>query len=54
VHPSISALADRLSRISLVADLLEDDLALYSFAEESIVSALSDDANAVARDTQTM
>ena len=37
VHPSISALADRLSRISLVADLLEDDLALYSFAEELIV-----------------
>ncbi|MGD9544634.1 MAG: hypothetical protein AB7F41_08075 [Methylocystis sp.] len=54
VHPSIGALADRLSRISLVADLLEDDLALYSFAEESIVSALSDDADAVARDTQTM
>jgi hypothetical protein len=54
VHPSIGALADRLSRISIVADLLEDDLALYSFAEESIVSALSDDANAVARDTQTM
>lgn len=54
VHPSISALADRLSRISLVADLLEDDLALYSFAEESIVSALSDDANVVARDTQTI
>jgi hypothetical protein len=53
VHPSISALADRLSRISLVADLLEDDLALYSFAEESIESALSDDSNAVARDTQT-
>jgi hypothetical protein len=54
VHPSISALADRLSRISLVADFLEDDLALYSFAEESIVSALSDDGNVVARDTQTM
>ncbi|MBM3563424.1 MAG: hypothetical protein FJX16_02655 [Alphaproteobacteria bacterium] len=53
-HPSISALADRLSRISLVADLLEDDLALYSFAEESIVSALSDDANVIARDTQTI
>ncbi|WP_292533257.1 hypothetical protein [Methylocystis sp.] len=54
VHPSISALADRLSRISLVADLLEDDLALYSFAEESIVSALSDDSGHIARDTQTM
>jgi len=54
VHPSISALADRLSRISLVADLLEDDLALYSFVEESIGIALSDDADAVARDTQTM
>jgi hypothetical protein len=53
VHPSISALADRLSRISLVADLLEDDLALYSFAEESIVTALSDDSG-IARDTQTM
>lgn len=54
VHPSISALADRLSRISLVADLLEADLALYSFAEESIVSALSDDGDVVARDTQTI
>jgi hypothetical protein len=54
VHPSISALADRLSRISLVADLLEADLALYSFAEESVVSALSDDADVVARDTHTM
>jgi hypothetical protein len=53
-HPSISALADRLSRISLVADLLEADLALYSFAEESVLSALSDDADVVARDTQTM
>ncbi len=52
-HPSISALAERLSRISLVADLLEDDLALYSFAEESVVSALSD-GHAIARDTQTM
>lgn len=54
IHPSISALADRLSRISLVADLLEDDLALYSFAEESIGVALSDQADVVARDTQTM
>lgn len=54
VHPSIGALADRLSRISLVADFLEDDLAFYSFAEESIVSALSGDADVIARDTQTM
>lgn len=54
VHPSIGALADRLSRISLVTDLLEDDLALYSFAEESIGIALSHDADAVTRDTQTM
>lgn len=54
VHPTIRALADRLSRISLVADLLEDDLALYSYVEESIRSALSDPAGVVARDTQTM
>ncbi len=54
IHPTVSALADRLSRISLVADLLEDDLALYSFAEESIGVVLSDQADLVARDTQTI
>ena len=54
IHPAVSALADRLSRISLVADLLEDDLALYSFAEELIGVVLSDQADLVARDTQTI
>lgn len=33
--PIVSKLADRLSRMSLVHNLLEQDLALYSYAEEA-------------------
>lgn len=54
VHPTIRVLADRLSGISLVSDLLEDDLALYSFAQQSINSVLSDQADVITRDTQTI
>lgn len=54
LHPSIRALADRLSGISLVSDLVEDDLALYSFAQESVNAALNNQGEAVARDTQTI
>jgi hypothetical protein len=32
----VTALADRLSGIGLVNDLLAEDLALYSYAEEAI------------------
>ncbi len=34
--PAVRALADRLSRISVVQNLLEHDLALYSYATEAI------------------
>jgi hypothetical protein len=53
-HPTIRTLADRLSGISLVSDLLEDDIALYSFAQESVNAALNDQGDAIARDTQTI
>lgn len=51
---SVQALATTLSRIGLVADILEHDLALYSYADEAIVSALDGRAGVVERDTQTM
>jgi hypothetical protein len=51
-YPSIRVLADSLSRIGLVTDLLEDDLALYSFTEESINIALPDQGGGAVQDAQ--
>lgn len=51
---SVQTFATTLSRIGLVADFLEHDLALYSYAEEAIGSALEGRAGAVERDTQTI
>jgi hypothetical protein len=52
---TVQELAGTLSRVGLVADYLELDLALYSFAKESIVAAYEGSADELAaRDTQTI
>ena len=46
VSPSVAELAARLSRINIVSDLIEHDLALYSYAQEAIDKGLLGDENA--------
>jgi hypothetical protein len=50
---TVQVLAQSLSRIGIVADLLELDLALYAFADEAIVTGLEGGADP-GRDTQTI
>ena len=52
---TVQELAVTLSRVGLAVDFLELDLALYSFAQESIVTAIEGNAqDLAARDTQTI
>jgi hypothetical protein len=43
-----------LSRIGIVADLLEQDLELYAFAEKAIETALDGSDAGIGRDTQSI
>lgn len=51
---TVKELAGSLSRIGLVADLLEHDLALYTLADEAIGIGLEGREDEVKRDTQSM
>jgi hypothetical protein len=52
--PSVAPLAESLSRIGIVLDLLEHDIALYEYVEDSLATGLKGGAELVARDTQTI
>ncbi|PSS59515.1 hypothetical protein C6558_37935 [Ensifer sp. NM-2] len=43
--PGVHDLAKRLSDIGIVADLLDEDIALYSFVEEAVVAGLKKEAS---------
>lgn len=51
---TVKEFAHSLSRIGLVADLLEHDLALYALANEAIEAGLEGREDEVMRDTQSM
>jgi hypothetical protein len=51
---SVRAFAETLSRISIVVDLLEHDLALYSYAQEAIDVGIEGRDKEGLRDTQSM
>jgi hypothetical protein len=53
-YASVTRLAEHLSQIGIVADLLADDLALYSYVEEAVRKGLRGDTDLAARDTQTI
>ena len=51
---TVGVLAQTLSRNGIVANLLEQDVALYSYAQEAITSGLADRESLAQRDTQTI
>lgn len=53
-YASVKRLAEHLSQIGIVADLLADDLALYSYVEEAVSKSLEGGTDLAARDTQTI
>jgi hypothetical protein len=53
-YSSVTRVAETLSQIGLVVDLLSDDLALYSYVEEAVRKGLQGGPDLAARDTQTI
>ena len=51
---SIQSLATSLSRIGVVADLLDHDLALYSYVDDAVAAGLEGGSIETGRDTQTI
>ena len=51
---TVAMLAESLSRIGIVADLLEHDVALYGLADEAIAAGLEGRDSFAGRDTQTI
>lgn len=52
--PSVHVLADTLSRIGIVIDLLEHDLALYNYVDDSVSAGLRGHGHLAVRDTQAI
>jgi hypothetical protein len=52
--PTVTALAQTLSRIGMIVDLLEHDLQLYAYVDQSIAAGREGQDPLAARDTQTI